>query len=279
MPAVHMPRMRPGAAVLTLCLLAAPLRAATVDSVYAALRLPELLTVMQEEGGQMSQTLAREYLEGDGGTGWAAMVDKIYDADRMNALMRSGFREELSDLPPEALTRLEVFFTEGAGQEIVALEIEGRRAFLDPEVEDTAEARAETLEVDAPERHAAINDYIAANDLVEMNVSGALNANLHFYQGLVDGGAFAMAEEEMLREVWSQEAATREESQVWLMAYLTFAYAPLDLADIHAYADLSKTAAGQAMNRALFAGFETLYNEIYHDLGLAVSFQMTGEDL
>lgn len=257
----------------------APVQAASIDSVYDAMRLPELVVVMQAEGGRMAETLATEYLGGEGGSGWTVLMDRIYDTDRMDGLMRAGFREEMEALPPEELDRLETFFTTDPGEEIVRLEIEGREAFLDPEVEAAAEQTAEHLEFEQPQRYAALSAYIAENDLVELNVSGALNANLHFYQGLVEGGAFEMDESDMVREVWAQEEETRTESLSWLVAYLTFAYAPLEVEDIEAYTALSRTDAGKTLNRALFNGFETLYNQTYHDLGLAVSFQMTGQDL
>jgi hypothetical protein len=41
-----------------------------------------------------------------------------------------------------------------------------------------------------PAYRSSDRDFIEANDLVERNVSGALNSNFAFYRGLSDGGAF-----------------------------------------------------------------------------------------
>ncbi len=128
-------------------------------------------------------------------------------------------------------------------------------------------------------RIALLEAYVEANDLVEYNVAGALTANLRFYRGLAEGGMLDMSEEEMLAQVWEQEEEIRADTAEWLMSYLMMAYAGLSDADIEAYIALSKTPAGQALNRGLFAGFDGMYADLSYALGLAVAQQAQGEEL
>jgi hypothetical protein len=57
------------------------------------------------------------------------------------------------------------------------------------------------------------------------------------------------------------------------------AYGPLSSEVLGDYIDLSQTEAGKAMNRALFEGFDIMYEDISYALGLAVARQMQGQDL
>ena len=130
-------------------------------------------------------------------------------------------------------------------------------------------------------RLALVGRFIDVNGLVDFNVSGALNANYEFYFGLVDGGAFPfeMTEEQVLADVWSQEDEIRAETEDWLYSYLAMAYEPVSDADLTAYIDMSETAAGKALNQALFAAFDVLYRQISRDLGLAAAQMVAGEDI
>jgi len=126
-----------------------------------------------------------------------------------------------------------------------------------------------------------ITRFAEANDLVERNVAGALNANLAFYRGMVAGGAFdgGLSESEILADVWSQEAEVRRETEEWLFPFLAMAYQPLSEDDLGAYLAFSETAPGQALNAALFAGFDAMFEAISQDLGLAAARMMTSQDL
>ena len=111
------------------------------------------------------------------------------------------------------------------------------------------------------------------------NVVGALNANLAFFKGLGAGGGFEMSEEEMLATVWGREAEIREDTTGWTFGYLTFAYEALTLEELRAYVDLSGTAEGRALNAALFAAFEAVFDDTSFSLGQAVSRFMVGDEL
>lgn len=268
-----------GGLALAIALVALVARADVADDRAAlneALGVPELLEIMRDEGNAFGREIAGEFLPDGGGAGWDGVVARIYDGAKMRASVEAGLAEAL---PEEHLAPLLAFFGSEPGKRIVAREIEARRAFLDPAVEEAARDAVRNV-ADAQEaRLALIREYVEANDLVEFNVAGGLNSNLRFYRGLNDGGAYEMSEDEMLAEVWGQEAETRADTEEWLMAYLMMAYAPLPDSDIEAYVALSETPAGQALNRALFAGFDGMYGDLSYALGLALSDRMRGEDL
>ncbi|WP_322865925.1 DUF2059 domain-containing protein [Aquicoccus sp. G2-2] len=261
----------------------APAHATTAESdarasLNKALGLSDLLEVMRIEGQRFGEGVGADFLPGGGGAIWHAVVTRIYDLDKMRISTERGLKAEIA---ADQIAPLLTFFTSETGHKIVAQEIHARRAFLDAETEDTARAayRAALDDPAKATRIALLRAYVEANQLVEFNVTGALNANLRFYRGLVDGGAYEMSEEEMMSAVWEQEDETRADTDEWLMAYLYMAYAPLSDAQIKSYTALSKTEAGKALNRGLFAGFDQMYEDISYALGLAIAQQMQGEDL
>ena len=119
------------------------------------------------------------------------------------------------------------------------------------------------------------------NNLVETNVAGALNTNLAFYYGLLDGGAFggALTEDQILADVWSQEQEIRENTSEWIYSFLFMAYQPLEDEDLEAYIAFSETEAGEDLNRAMFASFDRLFEGISRSLGRAAANEMTAEEL
>ena len=255
-----------------------------VDHLIRVMRMDEIIEVMREEGLIYGADLGRDMLAGGGGPVWDAQVDRIYDTAAMTALVHDGFREAFGAADPEPLI---TFFESDAGRQVVALEIAARRAFMDEQVEETAREAFRQVEadLDAPSPReidphlSAIEAYVEANDLIGFNVMGAMNANMLFYRGLIEGGALNMTEGEILADVWAQEEETRAETRDWIYAFLMLAYQPLDAVQISAYADLSLTPPGRAMNRALFASFDRMYGTLSHALGLAIAAQMLTEDL
>ncbi|WP_375690672.1 DUF2059 domain-containing protein [Pseudooceanicola sp. LIPI14-2-Ac024] len=265
-------------ALLVCAVLAAPLRAAPPDGfdrLWDALRLSPLVEIMQEEGLSQTEAIGFDYLPYPPGEGWAAIGRRIYDPAKMDEAMRLAFGGALGE---GGIDDLVDFFESPVGARIVEAELDARQDFLDPAVEEEAR-RALTAPGAEDGRLALIDEYIAVNDLVELNVMGALNANFSFFQGLAEGGGTEAAEDEMLAQVWSQEESTRVDTRDWLRAYLHHAYAGLTDDEIRTYIDLSGSAEGQRLNRALFEGFEQMYDHIYYALGLAVADQMDAQDL
>ncbi|MBR9762951.1 MAG: DUF2059 domain-containing protein [Rhodobacteraceae bacterium] len=245
------------------------------ERLYDLMGLPEMVQTMRLEGLRMSADLAESYLEAPAGPAFRDMALRIYDPPRMNATLRGAFVAAL-DGPVQPLLE---FYGSGTGQQVVAAELSVRRAFLEPGAEQAAERAAGLTEVEAPAFHDWISRVMAANDLVDRNLGGALTANAHFYLGLAEGGAFALEEEEIFADVWQQEEATRIETELWLRAFLTAAYRDLPEADLDAYLALAESAEGQRLNAALFDAYGVLYNQIYRALGLSVSTLLSGEEL
>lgn len=245
---------------------------------WAALRLSDLIAVMVQEGRAYGADLGAEMFPSRTGPGWEATVARIYDPARMERAFRATVAEALEgrDLAP-----MLGFFDTDQGRHITGLEISAREAMLDEAVEEASREQAETLQKQNPSLFAAISEFVAANDLIEMNVAGAMNANLAFYTGLMDGspGEADMSEGEILADVWAQEPDIREETEAWVYSYLTLAYRPLPEGMLAEYTRFSRTQAGRTLNAALFAAFDALFVGISRDLGAAAATRMVGEDL
>ncbi len=245
------------------------------------MQIGAILEVMREEGLDYGTTLEPDLFPGKGGAGWMAQVSRIYDVASMQAQFDESLIAALANEDAAALDVMEGFFGSDRGQRILMLEIEARRALLDDATEDAAKLNVEEMEAEGDPRLAMIRKFAASNDLIEMNVAGALNANLAFFKGMAEGGAFddEMTEDQMLSNVWSQEPDIRGETEIWLYPYLALAYQPLSDDDMDAYLAFSELDEGKALNAAVFAAFNDLFIAISADLGRAAARQMRGEDI
>lgn len=252
----------------------------TITTLARTMLMPEIIGVMREEGLKYGQTLEDDMFPGRGKDRWAAIVSVIYDQTRMEdgfvTALAGEFAEDSGMLP-----QISAFFVSAQGQQALTLEIEARRALLDPDVEEAAKVAWDEMVAAAEPRVALLKRFAEANDLIESNVMGALNANLAFYQGLAEAGALPedMTESQMLSDVWGQEPQVRAETEDWLFPFLALAYRPMSDADLEAYIAFSETPAGQKINAALFVAFDQVFTRISHDLGSAVARQMQGEDI
>lgn len=273
--------LRPILTFVFLTFFTLPLRAAPSDQVQAlgqALQLPALMQIMAQEGAIYAEDLEAEMFSTRGGAPWRALVAHIYDAARLEQVMLEVLEAEV---PAADLEPLLAFYTSDLGRRVTDLELTARRALLDPVVEEGSIAIYEDMALEGHPRLDLIDAFVVANDLIERNVAGGLNANLAFYRGLNQGGAFdyAMTEGEMLSDVWSQEGDVRAETAQWLYPYLTMAYEPLNSDDLRAYTRMSETPAGGRLNAALFAAFDVMFKQISYDLGFGAAQFMKGQDL
>lgn len=251
-------------------------RAGELQALMAAMRISDTVEIMQEEGRVYGGDLAREMIPEVDPDVWQRVIEKIYDGDKMYAVLLNGFEAELSgtDLQP-----LLAYFRSEKGAEIVALELAARRAFLDRETEaQAAEAYRKAADRGA-ELVEQVDILMKDSDLVEFNVMGALNADLMFYNGLNEGGAFDLSEDEILADVWAGEEELRESSRDWLRSFLLMSYQPLEIATLKEYAAFWRTEEGRDLNRAIFVAFDTMYEDLSYLLGLAIAEQMTIEEL
>lgn len=260
-----------------------PLRAEPVDvaRVIATLRLPETIGVMEEEGLAYGNDLEDELFPGAGGQRWNGLVALIYDRPTMQRRFEAAFAKRLGS-DPETLSQIDTFFGSALGQRILQLEIEARRALLDSSIEEAAQVAVDQMRAERDPRLDLLDRFAEANDLIEENVSGALNSNLAFYRGMSEGGAFTgaeMTEEEMLSEVWSQEGDIRAETAGWLYPFLMLAYESVSDEDMETYIAFSQSPAGQAVNRAMFGAFDDVFSTISHDLGRAAAEMLSGQDI
>lgn len=245
------------------------------------MQIDAILAVMREEGLAYGTTLEPELFPGKGGAGWTAQVSQIYDLAAMQVRFDTALIAALAPENDASLDVMEGFFASDRGQRILMLEIEARRALLDEATEDAAKTNVEEMAAEGDPRLNLIRRFAEANDLIEMNVVGALNANLAFFKGMAEAGAFdeEMTEEQMLSNVWSQEPDIRGETETWLYPYLALAYQPLSDDDMDAYLAFSDLDEGKALNAAVFEAFNDLFTTISADLGRAAARQMRGEDI
>ncbi|MEW9921802.1 DUF2059 domain-containing protein [Marimonas sp. MJW-29] len=240
------------------------------------LRLPEAAQILSDEGLTHTQELNTEMLNGQGGAGFQLQVERIYDPSLMVEMVRSELERELEGA---LLEEVIAFYASDLGTQIITLENEARRAIQDPDVEEAARARHAELEGNDDERLALIGAYIESGDMISRNVTSAMNSNFQFLKGLAEGGAIEMTEEDMLKDVTSDIDESTQDTTSWLYGYLLLAYSPLSAQDLQEYVAFSRSAAGQALNTALFAGFGKAYEDISYALGRAVALNMTAEEL
>ncbi|MEP3741177.1 MAG: DUF2059 domain-containing protein [Sulfitobacter pontiacus] len=240
------------------------------------LELREAAAILSDEGQAHAETLNQDMLGGQGGPGWTLQVERIHDPERMVEAVRRALEETMS---PSAVEDAIDFYTTDLGGRIVALENAARAAIAEREVEQIARANYGVLAGDNDPRLALIRRLITSADMVDRNVSTALNSNLQFLRGMRDGGALEDSDEDLLSEIGGDLDAVTEDTSVWAHAYMLLAYHPLSDAEIERYAAFSETDAGGALNRALFDGFGHAYEDISYALGRAVALNMVAENL
>lgn len=240
------------------------------------LELRQAAVILSDEGQAHAEMLNQDMLGGQGGPGWQTQVESIHDAGRMVEMVRRALEETMTSAEVEQAID---FYSTELGGRIVGLENAGRAAIAEPEVEQIARAHYGVLAGDHDPRVALIRRLIDAADMVDRNVSTALNSNFQFLRGMRDGGALEDSDEDLLAEVGAELEAVTEDTSVWMHAYLLLAYHPLRDVEIAQYAQFAETGAGRALNRALFDGFGRAYEDISYGLGRALALNMVAESL
>lgn len=258
----------------------APAAQADVPALAEALRLEDLFAVLRDEGLAYGTKLEAQMFPGGGGPRWQAEVGAIYDSTRLRSGFEAVLQRELGQ-DPAVLAEIMGFFTSDLGRRVVGLEIDARRAFLDEAQEDAARVAAETRAANRDPKVKILDRFIAAGDLVEMNVAGGLSGNLAFLTGMAETGApgSVLPQEELMSQVWAQEEQIRSDTSSWLQAYLGLAYDPLTEAELTAYAEFMESPAGQRLNAALFAAFDEVFRAVSYQLGRAAGTAMLGRDI
>lgn len=263
------------AGCLALFLGALPVRADAVERLIEALRFADFVGIMQAEGLRHGEGVGRDMLEDAEQARWRRILQAVYDPDVMLETVGRQFSQAVAGTDTVPL----LTFFEGQGAAILARELDARRALLEENAEAEADELYRRMDAEGVPLVDQINRMIADSDLIERNVAGALNANLAFYRGLVAGGGFDLSEAEMLADTWAQEDEMRSQTGEWVRAFLVTAYAPVDGAVLEDYVRFWRSAPGRALNRALFAAYDAMYEDLSFRLGRAVAVQMQGEDL
>ncbi len=263
--------------LLMLFLLAAcPAKAmdARLARLYELMGVGDTILIQQQEGVQNARASAPELFDGAVPEGWERAVARAYELDKLEEIVRSRLAAGLEgvDLAP-----LLDFYASPLGRKVVALELSGRRVFLEPDVEE----EARRMWRDSPEAapHAQmIRAYMEVNDLVERNVMAAMNADFTFLSAYFEGER-GINEALILSDVWSEEANIRADSAEWLFAYLTMTYAPLTPEEMQENLALWHTPEGRALNAALFDGFSQMVVAVSEELGRAAGQLLAQEEL
>lgn len=256
-----------------------PVAEASVGRLGEVMQLDALFQVLREEGVAHGEVLKADMFPTGGGAGWEAEVSRIYDVARLRAGFDAALETSLG-ADPEALAEITAFFASDLGQRILGLEIEARRAFLDTATEEAAQVAADDAAAAKDPRVAQLRRMIEAADLLEMNVAGALSGNLAFMTGMAATGAYgAVPQDQLLSDVWAQEDQIRADTSTWLYSYLGLAYSPLTEAEMESYIRFWESPAGQRLNAALFAAFDSVFRDVSQDLGRAAGIAMQGRDI
>lgn len=267
-------------ALLAACLLpTSALFAGPADDLARAMDLPRLFTILSREGERYGAELEGE-LFGGRNARWTEVVQRIHAPDRIEQAVMQQLDRELAG-EAEAVARITAYFDLAPGRQIIEFELAAREAMLDESVTEAAEASHATMVAQSAPRLAQLDRLVAANDLIEQNVAGALNANLAFYRGMIAGGAAiaVLPDAELMADLWSQEPQYRADTTTWLMAYMVLAYGPLANGDLDSYIAFSLTPEGQLLNRVLFSAFNATFNTLSHDIGLAAARLLAGQDI
>ncbi|MBL9059315.1 MAG: hypothetical protein JNK88_04740 [Mangrovicoccus sp.] len=271
------------AIVLSTLLPALPAAAQTArgsDAILAAMQTEALLAVLQDEAVRAGEDLAETMMPGRPVAGWSQTVERINAPSRTGPILGRSFAEALESRHAGAILD---YLEAPLGRRIVGLELSAREALRDPSVQDAVLADYDEMRREGDPRADQIDAFIKVNDLIDANVVGALNANAAFLKGMgaaaSDDAADRLSEADILTQVWQQEPELRAETEDWVRAFVALAYQPLSDAELADYLAFTGTPAGQAMNRALFAAFDTLFVATSYQTGEALGRWIGSEDL
>ncbi len=245
---------------------------------FDVLSLPEMVEIMRLEGLAYGAEIGKGMFGENVPADWVAAVDAIYDEERMQAQAREALIAATAGQDIEPMID---FFSQAPGDSFIRLETTARRALLDDDVDAAAKEAAAVAMADQTARYLQIKEFVEANDLIETNVTGAMNSTYAFYLGMLDGGAFAdeTTPDQLLQDVWTREPEIRASTTEWVYSFLIMAYDPVSDADLDAYIAFSETESGRTLNRAIFGAFDDMFDDISHSLGLAAARFATGESL
>lgn len=251
---------------------------AEFDRLFDLLELPAYLEIVSAEGAADAFAIEQNMFPGRGGSAWRSFVSDLYAPDRVEKAFKDSFVGAMAgvDLDP-----IFAFYDTQMGVRIIAGELRARQGMRSALVERAAIEDYADLVGEADPLRELIAGFIDANDLIERNVTGSLNTNFAFLNGMAQNEIFAqdLTQSEIISRVYDQEGEIRLDATNWLQAYLLLAFSDLADGDAEAYIAHSLTPAGRAFNSAVFTAFDTLYESISFRLGRAAADFIAGQDL
>ncbi len=238
-----------------------------------AMKLDQIVEILIDEGMVHQSELEESLLDGAGGPFFQAQVQKIYSHYWMKDRLTEAFANGMTK---EQLDQAIVFFESDLGQTIVSLENSARQAFADEAIEEMATDAYQNSDGQGV-LYDLVEEYIQVNDLIDQNVQGALSADYNFFLGLY--GDTIAEYETVLDELLAQKDTMAADTTTWLYSFLLLAYQPLSEAQMRENIAFSRTETGQALNAALFNGFDEMFDGISFRLGEAVAQVLKSSDL
>tara|TARA_B110000503_G_scaffold20749_1_gene31314 strand:- start:369 stop:1136 length:768 start_codon:yes stop_codon:yes gene_type:complete len=236
------------ASIVTSSFISLPALAQNTQSelLFDALGLPDIVDIMREEGVVCGAQIGTDLFPNQVSPAWRATVETIYDSAAMHASVEAAFIHALDN---QDVTPMVAFFSPDFGKTLVSLEVSARQALLDDTVDQASKDVATVAKFNNTERFQLVDAFVQTNDLIKINVAGAMNSNVAFYMGLMAGGALdeALTQDQILNDVWDQEADIRANTSEWVYGFLLLAYDPVREADLETYTAFSASDTGVAL--------------------------------
>lgn len=226
-------------------------------------QIERLLVQLSREAERSAVGVDEDFLDGGGGPVFFDTVRKLNDPERLAPRFETLLMEKLTDQQVEALL---LFFDSELGQEIVELEMSAREVMFDEQIEESV--KQQVGQSGPPE---LVVRMMEEGDLVERNVRDSMSSLRQFYLGQIDGGQPDLSKSDVDALLSETEDYVRNDTQIWLESFLTFAYSPLEEEELKTYVELWETQTGKAYDTALFYAFATLFDEIGFATGQLVA--------
>ena len=271
-------------AVALMAVLMLPVRASQAQSIPQLYLFDDLFAVMSAEGIASSASQEAVPLDPADLPDWRARVERIYDPVKMQAEFVAALEPALAARPDVATDAAE-FARSELGARVLRLEITAREALLEDAVDTLsrdalAEARAAEPGSALAARLDLVRARIAANNLVDLNVSLGLNSTYAYYSGMMAAAAMpGLTEQDILPLVWSQEEAIRADVTDWIESYFLMAYHPLTDEELQDYVDYAASPLGDAFNRMMFGAFDEVFVSMSRRVGTSLAEMMRAQPL
>ena len=247
-------------------------------ALWEVMMMDEFVEIISYEGREDGAELGELMISGSGGTVWKQQLLGIYDPERMTEILQNALLDEISRRDIDGSI---AFYGTELGQRSLELELSARQALGDKALEEASKEIVAELDASNHERLKQIDSYIAANNLIEMNVVGAMNGNFAFLSALAEAGQSPISgsSEEILRQVWSQEEEIRSDTIDWARSYFVLSFQSLSHEEVDQLIAFSESIDGQRINSVLLGAFDRLFVQLAADLGTAIAPLMIGEEL